>query len=294
MRRFGCWGFPGAADDWVDTDSLLVAKVSRGGISAQVRTEQGQGLYQIDAAINPGHSGGPIFNEAGRIIGISVMKSLTLAPTLAPDAHSRPEWGLKRVPLAENIAWAIHIDALLPGLRALGLPFKVVEPGPLEPLARLARREPVAALVLTLLLGLAAAGGLWAYRRPGGRPARQPPGEALPRAARSFKPQLRGLSGPFAGNVLELPEGTVTLGRDPRRRQLVFPAECAEIGRQHALLRFDPQADQFLLEDCGSRNGTFLEAGARLPPHQPQRLPPGTRFYLGDRRYRFEVGLAKP
>ncbi|TVR65759.1 MAG: FHA domain-containing protein, partial [Candidatus Competibacteraceae bacterium] len=64
--------------------------------------------------------------------------------------------------------------------------------------------------------------------------------------------------------------------------------------RQHALLRFDPQADQFLLEDCGSRNGTFLEAGARLPPHQPQRLPPGTRFYLGDRRYRFEVGLAKP
>ena len=57
----------------------------------QVRTEQGQGLYQIDAAINPGHSGGPIFNEAGRIIGISVMKSLTLVPTLAPDAHGRPE-----------------------------------------------------------------------------------------------------------------------------------------------------------------------------------------------------------
>lgn len=168
-------GFPGAADDRVDTDSLLVAKVSRGGISARVRSEDGLGLYQIDAAINPGHSGGPIFNEAGRIIGISVMKSLTLVPTLAPDAHGRPAWGLERVPRTENIAWAIHIDALLPGLRALGLPFTMVEPGPLEPLARLARREPVAAAVLMLLLGLAATGGLGPTGGPAaGRRANHP------------------------------------------------------------------------------------------------------------------------
>ena len=237
---------------------------------------------------------GPRGFTAIAIIGISVMKSLTLVPTLAPDAHGRPAWGLERVPLAANIAWAIHIDALWPGLRALGLPFTVVEPGPLEPLARLARREPAPPTILTLLLGLAAAGGLWAYRRPGGRLASKPPGAAPSGTPQSRKPQLRGLSGPFAGNVLELPEGAVALGRDPRRCQLVFPAECAEIGRQHALLRFDASADQFLLEDCGSRNGTFLDAGERLPPHQAQRLPPGTRFYLGDRRYRFEVGWAKP
>ncbi len=40
------------------------------------------------------------------------------------------------------------------------------------------------------------------------------------------------------------------MGRDPRLCQLVFPAECDEVGRQHALLRFDPQIGQFLLEDC--------------------------------------------
>jgi len=96
-----------------------------------VRSEQGLGLYQIDAAINPGHSGGPIFNEAGRIIDVSVMKSLTLVPTISPDAQGKPEWGLERVPLAENIAWAIQIDELLPGLRSLGLPFVVDDPGPL-------------------------------------------------------------------------------------------------------------------------------------------------------------------
>lgn len=285
-------GFPGAADDLVDSASLLTVKVSRGGISAQVRSEQGLGLYQIDAAINPGHSGGPIFNEAGRIIGVSVMKSLTLVPTISPDAQGKPEWGLERVPLAENIAWAIHIDELLPGLRVLGLPFTVDNPGPLEPVVRLTRREPAAALVLTMLLFLTA-GGLWAWRQRASLLVGKPTGKTPSSASRSFRPQLRGLSGPFAGNVLDLPEGALAMGRDPRLCQLVFPAECAEVGRQHAVLRFDAQIDQFLLEDCGSRNGTFLEAGERLPPNQSHRLPPGTRFYLGDQRYRFEVGLAK-
>jgi hypothetical protein len=286
-------GFPGAADDLVDTDSFLTVKVSRGGISAQVRTEEGLGLYQIDAAVNPGHSGGPIFNESGQIIGITVMKSLTLVPTLSPDAQGRPEWGFERVPLAENIAWAIQIDELLPGLRTLGLPFKVDNPGPLEPVARLARREPVAALVLTLLL-LLTAGGFLVYRQHIGIPVRQRPAQSPFAKPRAFRPQLIGLSGPFAGNVLDLPEGALAIGRDPRQCQLVFPAECTEVGRQHAQVRFDAQADLFLLEDCGSRNGTFLEAGERLPPHQLHRLSPGTRFYLGDRRYRFEVTLAKP
>ncbi|MDS4068498.1 MAG: trypsin-like peptidase domain-containing protein [Candidatus Competibacter sp.] len=284
-------GFPGAADDAVDTESLMTAKVSRGGISAQVRSEQGLGLYQIDAAINPGHSGGPIFNEAGRIIGLSVMKSLTLVPTISPDAQGKPELGFERVPLAENIAWAIQIDELLPGLRALGLPFAVDDPGPLEPAIRLARREPVAALALTLMLVLTG-GGLWAWRRRAARQAGKAPAGPLAGAPRPFRPQLRGLDGPFAGNVLDLPEGALAIGRDPRLCQLVFPAECAEVGRQHARLRFDPKTDQFLLEDCGSRNGTFLDAGERLAPNRSHRLPPGTRFYLGDRRYRFEVGLA--
>ena len=146
---------------------------------------------------------------------------------------------------------------------------------------------------MTVLLFLAA-GGPGFYRQRVGIPARQAPGKPPPSVPRSFRPQLRGLSGPFAGNVLDLPEEALAIGRDPRLCQLVFPAECAEVGRQHALLRFDPQIGQFLLEDCGSRNGTFLDAGERLPPNRAHRLAPGTCFYLGNRRYRFEVALANP
>ena len=284
-------GFPGAADDVGDEASLMTVKVNRGGISARLRSEPGVGLYQIDAAINPGNSGGPVFNDTGQIIGISVMKSLTLVAALGPDAQGKPEWGLQRVPLAENIAWAVQVDELLPGLRVLGLPFTVDNPGLLTPLSRLIRHEPVAALVLTVLL-FVATGGLWFYRQRAGIPARKASGKTPSSVPRSFRPQLRGLSGPFAGNVLDLPEEGLAMGRDPRLCQLVFPAECDEVGRQHALLRFDPQSGQFLLEDCGSRNGTFLEAGERLPPNRAHRLAPGTCFYLGNRRYRFEVALA--
>ena len=288
-------GFPGAADDLVDSDSLLTVKVSRGGISARVRSEQGLGLYQIDAAINPGHSGGPIFNESGRIIGVTVMKSLTLVPTISPDAQGKPEWGLQRVPLAENIAWAVQIDELLPGLRTLGLPFTVENPGPLAPLVRLARREPVAAALLALALLLAMGGGAFFLQRQALARARSatPHGAAAsPGAPRSGQPQLRGLSGPFAGNVLDLPEGMLAMGRDPHQCQLVFPADCGDIGRQHARLRFEARAGAFVLEDCGSANGTFLDSGERLPPNQPRRLPSGARFYLSSRAFRFEVTVA--
>jgi len=53
-----------------------------------------QGLLQTDAAINPGSSGGPVIDTAGRLVGIN---------TAAAGAAS-----------AENVGFAIAIDAALP------------------------------------------------------------------------------------------------------------------------------------------------------------------------------------
>ncbi|MGE0682459.1 MAG: trypsin-like peptidase domain-containing protein [Candidatus Binatia bacterium] len=108
------------------------------------------------------------------------------------------------------------------------------------------------------------------------------------------KPILRALDGHFRGNVLELTEEPLTIGRDPRSCQLVFPADMTDIGRKHCILRFDKRVQTFLLEDCGSTNGTFLRAGERLDPGRPQRLQPGDRFYLSNPMTMFEVNFAKP
>ena len=52
-------------------DERLDFSISRGIISAR-RTMEKQNFYQTDAAVNPGNSGGPVFNESGNVIGITV------------------------------------------------------------------------------------------------------------------------------------------------------------------------------------------------------------------------------
>jgi len=42
------------------------------GIFSAVREVDGERRFQTDAAVNPGNSGGPVFNEAGELVALSV------------------------------------------------------------------------------------------------------------------------------------------------------------------------------------------------------------------------------
>lgn len=52
-------------------DETLDFSITRGIISAR-RTLDKRPYYQTDAAVNPGNSGGPVFNSSGNVIGITV------------------------------------------------------------------------------------------------------------------------------------------------------------------------------------------------------------------------------
>src|SRR5574342_1337448 len=52
---------------------LREVSVTRGRIAA-VRTKGVQRVFQVDAAVNPGHSGGPVFNARGEVVGILTTK----------------------------------------------------------------------------------------------------------------------------------------------------------------------------------------------------------------------------
>lgn len=62
---------------------LRDVSVSRGRIAA-VRTRGVNRVFQVDAAVNPGNSGGPVFNQLGEVVGIVTTK-FTHPSGIAPE-----------------------------------------------------------------------------------------------------------------------------------------------------------------------------------------------------------------
>lgn len=100
---------------------------------------------------------------------------------------------------------------------------------------------------------------------------------------------LTFLSGPSDGRTLRVsPRGDapeITFGRTDQC--VVSLPYDAEISRSHARLVFRGQA--WLLEDCGSSNGTFLgEFAQSLRIMAPTPVRTGHVFRVGRSRFRFD------
>jgi len=104
------------------------------------------------------------------------------------------------------------------------------------------------------------------------------------------RPVIKGITGSFAGQNIELVDNQLTIGRDPRLAQLVYPQNKEEISRKHCAIRFDVNTQKFTLTDYSS-NGTFLSSNQKLEPGQAYYLNSGDRFYLADPSEVFELKI---
>ncbi len=69
------YGFPFGAMMNVTARGNPSITINKGSVAALRRDDHGRlSLVQIDGSINPGNSGGPIVDDAGRLIGVSVLK----------------------------------------------------------------------------------------------------------------------------------------------------------------------------------------------------------------------------
>jgi len=128
-------------------------------------------------------------------------------------------------------------------------------------------------------------------RRVGGSP-RRPGGAPLGAdRARATVPVLCGVRGTYADQTIDLGGAPLYMGRHSAVSNLVFPASEVAVSKRHCVVRWDEAGQVFVLRDCYSTNGTYLEPGERLEPGKEYRLPPGQRFYLGDAGATFEVLL---
>ncbi|MFB1490324.1 MULTISPECIES: trypsin-like peptidase domain-containing protein [unclassified Thiocapsa] len=298
-------GFPGDADDWAAFAALADATMTVGVVGRllppPVDPTQVPRLVQINAAINPGNSGGPLFDDLGRVVGVNTFKPQVAVPTLGDDG----EVVMRLMSSGEGLGWAVLSDSLLPMLDRAGIRYRVDTGRPFA-LTRFWHREPglLIAMVLVTVLALGTLGLI--ATAPGralvrdqltriqrtGRAAPAVPG--VPPVSGASQPILRGLAGPYAGQVIPLGRGSVAIGRDPALVQLVIPGDQAAISQRHALVGYDPARRDFFVRDCWSTNGVFLmrgEAkGAALAPGHQQTLRPGDRFCLATPAICFEVG----
>lgn len=98
---------------------------------------------------------------------------------------------------------------------------------------------------------------------------------------------LMGISGLYKDCSFPLSGGTLIMGRDSKKTNIVFSTSTPGISSVHCELR--NEGGKILLVDRDSSYGTFLENGTKLIPNQPYVLNPGDKFYLANHNNEFQI-----
>lgn len=281
--RYGVFavGFPGASDSHNDGTSFTRPTTTQGIVSRKVTREGGTRAYQIDAAISPGSSGGPLFDACGQLLGINAAGDVKRV-VVGYNPDRTPIYD--RIPLSAG--YAIQADELVPMLDKARLAYAVGSS--CTPMTMHLNQLVTAALVLFGSLGILRFTALGQ-----GLAARVPwvAGMFAPRARREAAargPRLLGVSGPLRDVEIALDGTPLAIGRDARVSVLAVPPGHDAVSKRHCVITADPRTGHAELEDCWSTNGTFLASGERVPPGARVALAPGVRFYLGTVDVMFE------
>ena len=108
------------------------------------------------------------------------------------------------------------------------------------------------------------------------------------------KAKLTITRGGTQGKEFVLESDTIAIGRwDPDggafpEIDLTNDDMEAKISRKHARIVYEN--GQFLLEDMGSLNGTYINRGARLVPGEPQEIKDGDEVIMGKTFFTLDIG----
>ena len=255
MQEAVAIGFPGGGD--ISEDAFYKRKITKGTISALVNMDNGLRTIQVDTPINSGNSGGPLLNADGEVIGVNFIKSTQ----------------------AESTGWAIHVDEVKDVLQELGIRGKTSSELPLRYLVW------ALLILLTIVVGLIVARSV---KMKTGSKLSTDTGPDFTNGIgeeREPKGSMTCTKGEFKGNSVEVGTQGIIMGRDPSCAQLVFRE--TKISKQHARITFRADTKDFLLEDFGSTNGTYIRGQKKRITQEVLRA--GDFFVLGKGVAEFRV-----
>lgn len=268
-------GYPGIADnelyDPVSQWSPEDATVTTGTIS-RLFTTSGSGIkkVQTDASIRHGNSGGPMVDENGYVIGVNT-------------------GGVSNSSTGEEVSHAVDIEEVIKMCDANGIVYELAgsESDNLWVIVAIAAVIVLAAVLLLRKKKAAPAPVSVAAPAPAApvpAPAPVPVAPAVPGSDNELRFQCT--AGAFAGKRFSI-DGTVRIGRDPSKNDLVYPGNTQGISGVHCILIMKDGV--LYLQDLGSTYGTFINGGQRLAANQPVALKIGDRFTLGSDREAFVI-----
>jgi S1-C subfamily serine protease len=267
-------GYPGSAMRLGNEKAVYESTVTQGIASRifQGPTQAGGVEYvQTTAAVNPGNSGGPLFDDCGQVIAINEAKAMTSLG--------------KGMTFAEGINLSVIVDELLPELDKHQVAYKTGEAcvGP----AAMAPSTPgwmVGSQVASVVLAVAAI--LLAFNRKVRHTVAKSlhlakdaePPRAAPGVARTA--WLLGASGAWQGQKIPLGASPVVIGRDPGVANVVVSADAPGVSKRHCQVSVHEASGRVYVEDLFSTHGTFRN-GQKIESGRPVELQPGDRLTLG-------------
>ena len=318
-------GYPGIGDRLqpAQSSTLTTGSVGRVFTAPWFKGSTDMRIIQHEAAVNPGNSGGPLFNVCGQVIGVNTQAS--------PSKVSRDRSGGIQVMAGAGIYFASHSSELIALLKRQNVAFTevatpcVIAPVPAGPAVEAVQGLYVWAVALIVLAGMAM---VLALRRPRQRVLRAV--EAASQRIRTIRDDRRqgraersaarqGILRPRTVAPPAQPAAGVTTvyggaalrnwslsGQDEEGRSYEIQLSEAQLARhkyglvagRHERLceivldnpslsrrhaRFSLQDGRLAIEDLNSANGSMVD-GRVLKPFQPQILADGSAVVLADIR----------